>query len=165
VVKRPLGVTTVAVVILLVGAALAYLFMLMNPLGMMVGGLTASERLRLHAALVLPVSGFLLSYSMLRGVTSKSLWYGAFVYRIALAILCVSVYHTIGAWGCMWYLEGRVIPGGATEHVGWDAESSTDGGSTDSFHLHCRLFTLLPNQNSPGMFRGVTTMEMPTHFF
>lgn len=89
-VKRPLGVTTMAVVILLVGAALAYLFMLMNALEMMVGGLTASERLRLHAALVLTVSGFLLSSSMLRGVTAKSLWYGAFVYWIALAIFCVS---------------------------------------------------------------------------
>jgi hypothetical protein len=40
VVKKPLGVTTVAVLTLSVGAALAYYFMLILGLGMMIGGLT-----------------------------------------------------------------------------------------------------------------------------
>jgi hypothetical protein len=96
-----------AVLTLLVGAALAYYFMLILGLGMIFGGgLTASERMLIYATLVLMGFGFLLSYSMRRGVTSKYLWYGAFVYWIALAIFCVSVYNISGAWRYMWYMEG-----------------------------------------------------------
>ena len=103
--KRPVGVTAVAVLTMLVVAALAYLFLIFAAFSM-IFGMTESGRVRAHATLFVMFFGFLLSYSILKRVDSKYVWYGSFVYWIALSIFFIYVYHTMGVWRYMWYMEG-----------------------------------------------------------
>ncbi|MEM3627443.1 MAG: hypothetical protein QXZ25_05395 [Candidatus Bathyarchaeia archaeon] len=106
---RPKGVTVVAALTLLSAFALAFLFFVfwaVSVVGMGHGLPLTFSSLPFYLPLSFAFFGFAFAAAILRGATSKFLWYSSLLYWIALFLYFVWAYTYMAVWHYMFYLEG-----------------------------------------------------------
>jgi hypothetical protein len=108
-VKRPIGVTIVAVLTLLSSFALAFLFLIfwaVSVVGMGPGLPLTFSNLPFYLSLLFAFFAFACSIAIISRATSKYLWYSSLAYWIALSAYFVWAYTYMRVWQYMFYLEG-----------------------------------------------------------
>jgi len=104
---RPIGVTIVAILTIIFGVALLFLFMLLLVLSAVGGpypsGTSPQLPLIFYAPLILSVSAFAVSSGMLG--RSRYAWYASMMFWIVFVLFFVWCYSFMGVWHWMFYLE------------------------------------------------------------